>query len=57
MTLLIYFLLVEICIQIGVFQSENIAYLALIVGGVVWILHYNVNHTEVSEREEEEWEE
>lgn len=57
MTLLIYFLLVEICIHIGVFQSEAGAYIALIVGCVVWILHYNVNHAEVSEREEEEWEE
>ena len=57
MTLLIYFLLIEICIHIGVFQSENIAYIALIVGGVVWLMHYNVNHTEVREREEEEWEE
>ena len=57
MTLLIYFLLVEICIQIGVFQNETITYLALMVGCIVWILHYNVNHTEVSEREEEEWEE
>ena len=56
MTLLIYFLLIEICIHIGVFQSENIAYIALIVGCIVWIMHYNVNHTDVSKREEDEWE-
>ena len=57
MTLLIYFLLVELCMHAGVFQSKVSVYFALMVGCIVWIMHYNVNHTEVSEREEEEWEE
>lgn len=57
MTLLIYFMLVEIGMHVGVFQSEVSAYFALMVGCIVWVAHYSVNHTEVSEKEEDEWEE